>query len=1265
MSHSLLLVLKILLCSRVSTPPSIVASLQLVFPEDDSWVEVFRRFSDDLPEHVLGAAYWNTSPVDPRGGYRCVVDNRVHLIEFINHAWYIVERHFNSELGLHIHRTRNSLRIERENPLGLGWWSSEDENNPERLPPATAPVQTEEPIEQIEEDVQLDSTLPDPVEELTEAFRRLTLVHTDPPYTLPIFSATPPVTPMAAAPLTGALKGVTPTTFAGDRAESEQFLDHALVQKPFLRVVLALGFIKGSAVNDWVDMISRKLEASTTRTTNRILETDEVLWTDFETEFRNAWTDTLSKQAAYQQLTTLKMKGDSVDEYIATFERLANVADWHRDANGTIEFFRRGLTESIHRACLARTTMPKTMTEWQTAARAEAQRARTIASSFGSRRARFDPFAPPFTTQANLPKQNDVVPMEVDAITTSRRTILSTLSDAEYARCQKEGRCFKCTQTGHQTKDCPDRRKTNTRINEVTTSPPGTPSNAQSILQAALTLRPEEREHIINTMALANLDYNDDSPRAQINNLDIASPTPHYPQDFSFASSSPLSLSRQSTAEAPWVAPFSAAFASSLSLDDTSPAASPTLTPLTSHFLNTLALDDEFPPLPNMFSSYISRPASPIITNDDIWYPAEEGADDVWASLLSPPAPRVRVEDDTRLSEGVKSSISAVPATSTPRYAPLFPRGALERPKDPDLVMPTTTHAEEEEPKRMAIMPHNHPLYTHIRRKRGSGSDADDKRPHKKPRPQLARRTKPLPKYVDYRLRPEASKREIIKVGENSSDELSDRIKGSAVWAEHNGVEGYFIFDPSTRTYRQIHYLEDRRLWAFIDYSLTEGRWYTIGPVPLTLNTGPLGPPEPTGINIDPSDTPSPSISILTTNLLATAFPSYNMAQLGQASASTTLTSGGSAPGGSGAPAGGIPTSSGGGGGGGSGGGGGGGGGGSGGSGPAPAGGLAPAPGGNGRLGGNPPPEFDGSREKSKAFLRAFKLYCGMNPTVDLLAVPGQRAMAFLSYIRGPLVDDWVDEQMRWLEAQIVSGVPRTQNNLWNEVETRFLQAYTDTTEQTKARKALQSLAMKGEDIDSYIAQFDNLVAKAGYGPDEATTLELFQDGLPNQLVINAIRFQHPITWEDWKRAARLQQAEYLGGHNRDQWVQALNKNRDPNSMDIGRARASVALTDADRVQLQKEGRCFRCRATGHISHNCPQKNARIANSSTTIQSTPIVTPATMQTPAVTTVAMQSNRVLSAEEQAEVQIAAMKAQPQEVRDLMVEKLFAKEDFLDA
>ncbi len=58
--------------------------------------------------------------------------------------------------------------------------------------------------------------------------------------------------------------------------------------------------------------------------------------------------------------------------------------------------------------------------------------------------------------------------------------------------------------------------------------------------------------------------------------------------------------------------------------------------------------------------------------------------------------------------------------------------------------------------------------------------------------------------------------------------------------------------------------------------------------------------------------------------------------------------------------------------------------------------------------------------------------------------------MTFLSYIRGPLVDDWVQEQAQWLVDQIQGGVLQTEENLWQTIDTRFRQAYMDTAESAK-----------------------------------------------------------------------------------------------------------------------------------------------------------------------------------------------------------------------
>ena len=104
-----------------------------------------------------------------------------------------------------------------------------------------------------------------------------------------------------------------------------------------------------------------------------------------------------------------------------------------------------------------------------------------------------------------------------------------------------------------------------------------------------------------------------------------------------------------------------------------------------------------------------------------------------------------------------------------------------------------------------------------------------------------------------------------------------------------------------------------------------------------------------------------------------------------------------------------------------------------------------------GKLGGNPLKEFHRDREESKSFLLNFLLYQGMNPHVEQLAIPYQRSMTFLSYIRGPLVNDWVEEQAQWLIDQVMGGVPHAKENLWATIETRFHQAYTDTVEKQKA----------------------------------------------------------------------------------------------------------------------------------------------------------------------------------------------------------------------
>jgi hypothetical protein len=62
---------------------------------------------------------------------------------------------------------------------------------------------------------------------------------------------------------------------------------------------------------------------------------------------------------------------------------------------------------------------------------------------------------------------------------------------------------------------------------------------------------------------------------------------------------------------------------------------------------------------------------------------------------------------------------------------------------------------------------------------------------------------------------------------------------------------------------------------------------------------------------------------------------------------------------------------------------------------------------------------FTGDRSLSDTFMRDFKIYKIMNPLADVMKQPYARVAMALSLIRGPKVNNWVDEQLNDLELKI------------------------------------------------------------------------------------------------------------------------------------------------------------------------------------------------------------------------------------------------------
>jgi hypothetical protein len=166
---------------------------------------------------------------------------------------------------------------------------------------------------------------------------------------------------------------------------------------------------------------------------------------------------------------------------------------------------------------------------------------------------------------------------------------------------------------------------------------------------------------------------------------------------------------------------------------------------------------------------------------------------------------------------------------------------------------------------------------------------------------------------------------------------------------------------------------------------------------------------------------------------------------------------------------------------------------------------------------GKLPADFYGDRAKGEDFLEECKGYLLLNEDVSGFDSPKKKVQFVLTHMKGPDVSGWVKDMQTLLQTiDMTNNVPI----LWDQFLMEFEKNFQDMAKADKARTAIQNFQMKGDDVDAYIAGFEQLARRAGYTTGSPETERLFLQGLPCEILQDVKRAPPVYDYEDIKERA-------------------------------------------------------------------------------------------------------------------------------------------------
>ena len=165
---------------------------------------------------------------------------------------------------------------------------------------------------------------------------------------------------------------------------------------------------------------------------------------------------------------------------------------------------------------------------------------------------------------------------------------------------------------------------------------------------------------------------------------------------------------------------------------------------------------------------------------------------------------------------------------------------------------------------------------------------------------------------------------------------------------------------------------------------------------------------------------------------------------------------------------------------------------------------------GGSNLRGKTPEVFDGNRANSKAFISDIKIYFLLNQNKPDIKNVYSRTLLVLSFIKGPNVVNWVNAQIDEVNENLSEDCGNDENDgyIWKAFEKRFIQAFVSSTAKEMAYVKMQSLKMKSDHLDEYIAEHSTLIAELDWDGDSEMSCHSFREGLPAPLAKQVIQME-------------------------------------------------------------------------------------------------------------------------------------------------------------